>query len=113
MPTNRQEFNSCVQGGLKDKHFPDQAARRMEFCVLAKMCAKHLSRDEAEKICSQPKPPKPEGEKKHRRSKKGECPPFDTMSLMPHCEKKLAVMVKSGELPTDTDVPGICQLILG
>lgn len=113
MPKTRQEFNSCVQQGLAGKKFPDQAARRMEFCVLAKMCSKHLSREEADRICSQPKPPKPEGTGKRRPKKGTECPAFDTTTLIPRCEKQLTGMVKTGELPTSTDISGICQLILG
>ncbi len=113
MPMTRQEFNTCVQKGLAGKKFPDQAARRTEFCILAKMCSKHLARDEATRICNLPKPPKPEGTGKKRRSKKSECPEFDITTLIPHCEKKLTGMMKTGELPTSTDVTGICQLILG
>lgn len=113
MPITRVEFNSCVQSGLSGKKFPDQKARRTEFCVLAKMCAKHLSREEATRVCLLPKPPKPEGTGKRRSKKAAQCPEFDTTALIPHCEKKLTGMLKSGELPVGTDVSGICQLILG
>jgi len=111
---NQDEYRACMTPAMREfpKGIPKEE-RSILFCMAAKKCSgKVSSAEEARAICSQPKPPKPEGTKK-RRSKKDECPPFDAMSLMPHCEKKLAVMVKSGELPTDTDVTGICQLILG
>ncbi len=108
---DRKAFNSCVSAGLSGKHFtPEQ--RKMEFCIIAKKCAKNLPREEAQRICSLPKPPKPEGTKK-RRSKQAECPEFDTSTLIPRCESQLAKMVKLGELSTSTDVTGICNLILG
>lgn len=112
MPITRQEFNACISQGMSGKHFTKEQ-RKLEFCVTAKMCAKHLDRAEAVRLCSLPKPPKPEGTGKRRSKKGAECPEFDKMSLMPYCEKKLATVVKSGELPSDTDVTGICQLILG
>jgi hypothetical protein len=110
---DRQAYNSCMAQGMAGKKL-SKDERNLEFCVVAKMCSgKAGSRDEATTICSQPKPPKPEGEGKKRRSKKSECPEFDTTSLIPHCEKQLGKMVASGELARDTDVEGICQLILG
>ena len=108
---DRALFNSCISEGMRGKTFTKDQ-RKLEFCILAKKCAKGTDRAEAERICSQPKPPKPEGAGK-RRGKKAECPPFDSTTLIPRCEVQLGKMVKGGELPGDTDVPGICRLILG
>lgn len=111
---NREEFNSCISSGMAGKTFTKDQ-RKLEFCVLAKQCAgKVKSREEAIAICNQPKPPKPEGEKKHRRSRKEEpeCECNSTMFIA-QCESKAVGMVKDGSLPADTDISGLCQLILG
>jgi hypothetical protein len=109
---DRAEFNSCVSSGLAGKQF-GKDERKLEFCILAKMCSgKTKSREEAKAICSQPKPEKPAKEGK-KRGKKAECPEFDPTSLIPKCEAKLNGLVKSGELPQGFDVPGVCYLILG
>lgn len=110
---DRVEYNTCVASGLKGKKL-DKAARQLEFCVVSKLCSKKAgSREEAIEICNQPKPPKPEGEKKHRRSKKEpECECNSTMFIA-QCESKAVGMVKDGSLPADTDISGLCQLILG
>jgi hypothetical protein len=92
----------------------EPAQRKLDFCVGAKICSgKAKTREEAVTLCNAPKPEKPEGTGKKRRSKKADCPAFDAMSLMPNCEKKLGTVVRSGELPSGTDITGICQLILG
>lgn len=110
---DREQYNSCIAQGMSGLRVTPQE-RRTKFCVTAKMCSgKAKSEEEALALCSQPKKPKPEGDVKHRRSKKQECPEFDTATLIPHCEKKLTSMVTSGELPSDIDISGICQLILG
>jgi hypothetical protein len=110
---DRVQYNSCVADGLRGKKM-DSETRKMEFCIVSKLCSgKAANRDAAQVICSQPKAPKPAKEGKKRRSKKQECPEFDTTTLIPRCEAQLMKMVKGGELPGDSDVSGICQLILG
>lgn len=109
---DRVQFNSCLATGLKGKKFTKEQ-RKIEFCTLAKICAKGISRDEAIKLCSLPKPEKPEGGTRRRKHKGEAAAPFDPMTLMPHCENKLGVVVRSGELPANTDVTGLCKLILG
>jgi hypothetical protein len=110
---DRAEYNSCIANGLRGKKLGKEE-RKLEFCIISKTCSgKARSREEAARVCSLPKPPKPEGTGKKRRSKKTAAAEFDTTTLIPRCEGKLAGMVRSGELPRDTDVPGICQLILG
>lgn len=89
--------------------------RSLQFCASAKVCAgKAKSKEEALAICKA-QPPKEPKERKPRGKKGGEpeCPPFDQTTLIPYCEQKLATVVKSGELPGNTDISGICQLILG
>lgn len=105
----REDYTTCMVPYMKGGG-PD---RKERFCIGAKLCSgKASTKEEAARMCAEaaanPKPRKP------RKSRKGEeCPEFDTMSLMSHCEKKLTTVVKSGELPRDTDVTGICELILG
>lgn len=110
---DRVQYNSCIAAGLKGKKM-DAQTRRLEFCIVSKTCSgKARDRSEAQRLCSLPKPEKPEGTGK-RRKHKGEAPaPFDPMTLMPYCEKKLGTVVRSGELPANTDVSGLCKLILG
>jgi len=71
---DRAKFNACIAQGMRGKQLTKEE-RAKEFCITAKMCSgKAKSRDDAIRICSMPKPPKPIGFEK--RSKK----PFD-------CEK--------------------------
>lgn len=121
MPVN--DYKGCMaqkmgNGALKGL---TKEERKIEFCSMAKMCSKGVSHDEAVKICKAmpPKPPKPEGEVKHRRSKKAqaveaaECPAFDPMKLVPKCEITLGKLAGNGILPKDIPIPEICQAILG
>lgn len=113
---SQEVYRSCMAknmgGGRLQGLTKDQ--RRLEFCAIAKECSKGVPHDEAIRLCLLPKPPKPEGEGHGKHRKKGaSAEPFDPMSLVPHCEKKLTGLVRSGELPHSTDVSGICQLILG
>lgn len=56
---DRQKYARCVGEGLKGKHLTKEA-RQMEFCVVSKLCSgKSKSREEAQLVCSQPKPLKP------------------------------------------------------
>jgi hypothetical protein len=110
---DRAEYNACMGPYIRGKD-KTKEERRTGFCIGAKLCSgKTKSREEALRICSQPKPPKVPKEGGQRRSRGSECPEFDPTTLIPYCEKKLMIVVKSGELPLTTDVTGICQLILG
>jgi hypothetical protein len=115
---NGAEYKSCMgqnMGGGRLKGLTKEQ-RAIEFCSIAKECSKGISHEEAVKICSipkPPKPPKPEGEKKHRRKKEEEQPQCDSTMFIEQCVAKLPGMIRSGELPENTDVPGLCQLILG
>lgn len=54
----RAEYAQCVGQGMKGKHLTKDE-RYLEFCVVSKLCSKKASnRDDAIKICSQPKAPK-------------------------------------------------------
>ena len=55
---DRVKYNACVSQGLKGKQLGKEE-RKLEFCIVAKGCAKGLSREEATRICSLPKEPKP------------------------------------------------------
>jgi len=65
---DRAKYNACVSQGLKGKQL-GKDERKLEFCIVAKGCAKGLSREEATSICSLPKPPKEPRVKKPRGSK--------------------------------------------
>lgn len=55
----RKEYAQCVGQGLRGKQFSKEE-RRLEFCILSKLCSgKSKTREEAKFICSQPKAPKP------------------------------------------------------
>jgi len=54
---DRVKYNACVSQGLKGKQLGKEE-RKLEFCIVAKGCAKGLSREEATRICSLPKTPK-------------------------------------------------------
>lgn len=55
----REEYNACISKGLKGKTFGKEE-RKLEFCVVAKLCSSKIKdREEAERICSLPKEPKP------------------------------------------------------
>ena len=56
---DRQKYNNCLSKGLAGKTFTP-AERRLEFCVVSKLCSsKSKTREEALTVCRQPKPPKP------------------------------------------------------
>lgn len=66
---SREEYNACVAEGMSGKQLSGDA-RKLEFCVVAKLCSgKAKSREEAKTICSQPKEPKPEKTKRGKRAK--------------------------------------------
>lgn len=63
---NREEYNACVAKGMTGKKLTGDE-RKLEFCVVAKTCSgKAGSRDEAVRMCNEPKPEK---EKKPKRSR--------------------------------------------
>lgn len=67
---SRAEYASCVGAGLKGKTLT-RDERRMEFCILSKLCShKSKDREAAKLICSQPKAPKPLKEHHHRDKEK-------------------------------------------
>lgn len=45
------KYRQCMSTGLKGKKISDPLERRKEFCVLAKMCSKAKTREEAERDC--------------------------------------------------------------
>lgn len=95
--TTRKAFNSCIAEGMTGKHFT-ASERKMEFCILAKKCSKNLSREEASRICSQPKPPKPV----KLRQEKPEACEKEVMKLahcmVEHIDMNLASNVNSLEI---------------
>lgn len=55
---DRTPYNQCVASGLKGKRL-SKYEHQLEFCITSKLCSKKASdREEAEKICKLPKPPK-------------------------------------------------------
>jgi len=51
----RKQYNDCMASGLKGKTLTKEQ-RQKEFCLLAKQCSgKAKNRDEATRLCSQPK----------------------------------------------------------
>lgn len=66
---NREEYNSCVAKGMTGKKFSGDE-RKLEFCVVAKTCSgKAKSRDDAVRLCKEPKPEKPTKKEKASRRK--------------------------------------------
>lgn len=65
---NREEYNSCVARGMSGKHLTGDE-RKLEFCTVAKLCSgKSKSREEAVRMCKEPKPDKPlDGRRRRRR----------------------------------------------
>lgn len=113
---SREQYTACITPKMRafPKGIP-RAERNLLFCAAAKVCAgKASSEKEALEICRS-QPPKPPKEHKARRSSKGEpeMPECSSVQFIELCERKLPGMVRSGELPANTDIPGLCQLILG
>lgn len=66
---NREEYNSCVARGMSGKHLTGDE-RKLEFCTVAKLCSgKSKSREEAVRMCNEPKPDKPAKTPRVKRSK--------------------------------------------
>jgi hypothetical protein len=101
----RAEYTACMTPAMRE--FPkgiSKDERSALFCQAAKLCSgKAKDKAEATALCNQPKPPKPEGEKKHRRAKGATeaCPVAvcDVANLIPHC-----VDVLTTWLPTDIGI---------
>lgn len=54
----QEDYRACMSKGLKNKQFTKEE-RQAEFCILAKLCSEKVqTREEAARICSEPKPPK-------------------------------------------------------
>jgi len=57
----QEEYRSCMSknmGGGRLKGLSKEE-RRIEFCTIAKSCSKGMPYEEAKKVCSLPKEPKP------------------------------------------------------
>lgn len=68
---NREEYNTCVAKGMTGKHLSGDE-RKLEFCVVAKTCSgKAKSREEAVRLCNEPKPEKPPKARRSRRTADG------------------------------------------
>lgn len=92
----REEYNACIARGMSGKQLPKEE-RRLEFCIIAKVCSgKATDREAAKLICSQPKQPKP-----MRAKKGGNCQ--DEVLKLAHCmadkiDMNLASNINSVEL---------------
>ena len=65
----REEYTSCVAEGMRGKKL-SVGERRLEFCTVAKLCSgKAEDREEAIRLCNEPKP------EKAPRARKTKCPP--------------------------------------
>jgi hypothetical protein len=63
---DRAAYNACVGEGMKGKHLTKDE-RKLEFCIASKLCSgKAGDRDEAQRLCSLPKPPKEPKLRRHR-----------------------------------------------
>lgn len=110
----RESYTNCMAPAMRaiPKGTP-RAERSLQFCAAAKVCAgKAKTKEEGLAICKALPPKEPKEKKPRGKKAEAECPVFDTATLIPHCEAQLGKMVKSGELPVNTDISGICQLIL-
>ena len=67
----QEDYRSCMATGLKDKKGLSKEERQKLFCVQSRICSgKASTEEEAERLCSLPKPPQPPKEPKQRKSKK-------------------------------------------
>jgi len=68
---DRAKYAKCVGDGLRGKTL-GKAERKLEFCIVSKLCSsKAKDREEAMRVCSLPKEPKPT-KMTSRRSRKPE-----------------------------------------
>lgn len=57
----QEDYRACIAKGLKGKTGLSKDERRLLFCTESKLCSgKASSQEEAARLCSMPKPPKPE-----------------------------------------------------
>ena len=104
---DRAAYSACIGDGLRGKKMGKEE-RKLEFCVVSKLCSRKAgSREEAVRICSQPKPPKPE--KTRKRSGKGSAP---ALSEGNQCLINTAARMTSGELSRDTNPYDVCVELL-
>lgn len=73
---DRNQYNQCMVPYMKGSKPKEQ--RQFDMCVGAKICAKGMSEEEAKRICSLPKEPKPV---KNRLVKKGQSCEKDVAKL--------------------------------
>jgi len=79
---DRASYNACIGKAIRGKKLTKEE-RKLEFCIVSKLCSgKTSSRDEAQRICSLPKPPKTA---KTRRSKKGGQSCEKEVLALSHC----------------------------
>lgn len=65
---SREEYNACMRPYITGSKPKEQ--RKLDFCIGAKLCSgKAADREEAERVCSLPKEPKPEKKSQPKRGK--------------------------------------------
>lgn len=70
---SQKDYRACMAKGMQGKTLTKEE-RKLEFCTLAKLCSKKTSsREEAQRMCSLPKPPKTTKERGVRRRKEETC----------------------------------------
>lgn len=69
---DRKDYNACMRPHITGSKPKEE--RKLAFCVGAKICSgKAKDEEEALKLCSLPKEPKPVGQKTSKRTKTDSC----------------------------------------
>lgn len=92
---DRAKYNSCMSPYMKGQMPVEE--RRLKFCVGSKLCSgKAKSEEEARRICSQPKPPKPESARRVKKPVSCEKEMFQlTECMVEHIDMDQASNVNS------------------
>lgn len=82
---DRENYRNCIAKDLKGKKL-DKEARKLEFCIVSKLCSgKASNREDAQRICLLPKPEKTE-KKRRKKSEKNEAENCEKEAIkLSHC----------------------------
>lgn len=95
---DRAKYAKCIGDGLRGKTLGKEE-RKLEFCIISKLCSSKVKdREEAKRICSLPKEPKPLKASKRSKGKSCEKQVFELAHCMvEHIDMNLASNVNSIE----------------
>lgn len=91
---DRKEYNQCMVKFISGSKPKEQ--RKKDFCIGAKICSKGISREEADRICSMPKPV---GEEKPKKGRSKKFNPGDLAScILENLGPELTLATLSGTI---------------